>query len=243
MAVVEVVDDADVLLFAGLHHRDHVLRFPGPASVVVDADLTPLRRDPFRERGQERRRRFHFVVLAQLRVGLWQHHPEFGFDLVLLQQVEDELSVLADVGGEPDALQGDLVVFQQFEFFVERRQMLGAPVVGVAREAESLEHGHALFGAALLAVERDDAPRRKVLGCERLRFRSDGECRGEQKSKQENRSHRRTLGTGARIFRDQRPNRNRPHFGSGFARQHGAASGSQIEGGSQPQASGGCRRR
>ena len=44
--------------------------------------------------------------------------------------------------------------------------MLGAPVVGEMLEAEPFEHGRAVFGAALLAVKRDDAPGDQVVAGE-----------------------------------------------------------------------------
>ena len=48
----------------------------------------------------------------------------------------------------------------------KRGDMLGTPVVGEMLEPEPLEHGRAVFGAAVLAVERNDAPGDQVFASE-----------------------------------------------------------------------------
>ena len=49
---------------------------------------------------------------------------------------------------------------------VEDVDMLGPPVVGESLEPEPREHGGTIFGAALLAVERNDAPGHQVFASE-----------------------------------------------------------------------------
>ena len=66
------------------------------------------------------------------------------------------------------------MLLHRLDLGVERRHVLGAPVVGESWNPEPLEHLRPLVGPALLRVERNDAPGDEVVGPEDiLLFRAE----------------------------------------------------------------------
>ena len=96
-----------------------------------------------------------------------EQDPELGLDAVALEQVEDDPRLAVQLAGrDPEGVERDAVPLERVDLGVEGGDVLGAPVVGEMLEPQLLEHGRAIFGPALLAVERDDAPGDQVVAGE-----------------------------------------------------------------------------
>ena len=170
VAVVQIVDDADVvrlvLLAQDLADGDQVIRLAAPAAVVVQAELALHFRRPLHQRQQlldgQRRR-----VPPGSERPVTGRLPDLRVQVVLGEQLE-RLLVRAPEGEVLDAV---LAVLD--DLLLEAGDVLVAPVVGHLREAESLHHRGSFGRAAVLAVERHDAPGDQVGAGEHLRFLSD----------------------------------------------------------------------
>ena len=102
--------------------------------------------------------------------------------LVPLEHVEDDPRLAVQLaGGDPEGVERDAVPLEGLDLGVERRDVLGPPVVGEVLEPQPLEHRRPLLGRPLLRVERDDAPGDEVVAGEEvfvLRVFVRGCCRG-----------------------------------------------------------------
>ena len=102
-----------------------------------------------------------------------EQDPEVGLEPVALEQVEDDPRFAIELAGcDPEGVERDPAFLEGIDLGVERGDVLGSPVVGEVLEPQLLEHGRAIFGAALLAVERDDAPGDQVVASEEALGRS-----------------------------------------------------------------------
>ncbi len=164
VAVVQVVDDADVLgivvLAEVLHYRDHVLGLATPAAVVVERDPKPKAARTFDERPNGSRDAPHALLFGGA-VARRQHLPDLWAQVVFLGEPE------RFVVGPAERGELNPVFTVREDLFLERRDVLLAPVVGNALETKRLDHGRALHWTALLGVERNDAPSHEVLAGER----------------------------------------------------------------------------
>ena len=191
VAVVLVVDDADVLELEVVDDGELVFGFAEPAAVVVERDRAAQLLGFLRNRANDLCGRFHLVLLF-LAAGLAHRDPELRLQLVLLHHGEQGLSIGTEVRREPDGREFDTGLLKFDHFAIEGGQVLGSPVVGVLLEAELLEHGDAFLGRTLLGIEGNDAPGDEVAAIEEFRIglRSNGGRHEEGGSdKSEKRAH------------------------------------------------------
>jgi hypothetical protein len=129
MAVMEVVDEADVGPGELLKDSDLVLGLAEPATVIVEPDRAA---DPrgFVGDGPERPDGRYDLLGLTLRPGCRIRHcdPELGADHVPLQQVEDRAGVRVERGGEPEPDELDPMPLQGLHLGVEAGDVLGTPV-------------------------------------------------------------------------------------------------------------------
>ena len=158
VTVVQVVHDADVFRavvgFEILADGNHVLRLPGPAAVVVDADLAAECLCHFENGEKTLGGVFDFFLLR--RALLFHHDPELRAELVFFEKGEG-LLVLSPEGEELDPV---FLIREDLAF--ELRDMLLPPVVGDLRETHLRDHLGPGFRRALLRVKGHDAPGREV---------------------------------------------------------------------------------
>src|ERR1043165_7577686 len=109
------------------------------------------------------------------------HDPQLGLHAVPLQRGEDGPGLVVEAAGEPPRGDGDAVRPAGGDLGVEGRDVLVAPVVGQAPDAEPLQHRRALLRRALALVEGHDAPGEAVGGREDvLRRGRDGRQQGQE---------------------------------------------------------------
>ena len=165
VAVMEIVHDADVrravLLAQEFRHGDHVLRFAGPATVIVDRERAASLARALDD-GQQLRGGEPDALRVGGRGGGTHHHPDLR-----MQPVFREKPVrLVVLRPEREVLQLVFLILENL--LLERRHMLGAPVVGDLGEAEFRDHLRALGRPALLRIKRHDAPRDQIGAGEKL---------------------------------------------------------------------------
>lgn len=167
MAVVQIVDDADVLGVVlseeKLADRDHVLRLAAPAAMVVEAKLALHFRGALNERQQllgGSRDAFFLTGRFRRRKRL----PYLRMQAVFAEKFE----CLFVRSPESEVLESLLLVLKDFVF--KRGDMIVAPIVGDLGEAELLEHFGPFRGTTVFSVERHDTPGDEVGALEDGRF-------------------------------------------------------------------------
>ena len=175
VAVMKVVDDSDVFDFLALQSLDNrnlVLGLAEPAAVVVErqraADLGGLvgqRAELFRGGGDP-----PLLLGSGCAIGTEvEKHPEAGLQAVAFEQVEDDARLAIELAGsDPEGIEPDALSCQGIHLGVEAGDVFRSPVVGESLEPEPLEHGRAIFRAAVLTVERNDAPGHQVVTGEQV---------------------------------------------------------------------------
>ena len=172
MAVVQVVNHAhvaDPVSLQPLDNRDLVFGLAEPAAVVIKRERTADLSGFLRQRLQLGDGGFHSALLfgALYFIGSEiEQHPELGFRAMTFEQVEDDPRFPVQfAGGDPEGVEGDSVPLEGGHLGVECGDVLTAPVIREMLEAQLLKHGRPIFGRALLAVERHDAPGDQVVSC------------------------------------------------------------------------------
>ena len=186
MAVMEVIDDAHVLVPLCLQRRDdgqQVLGLAEPIAMVVEADLAALRSGDLANRLEARDLRGDTGLLVRRildrdRAAI-AHHPQLRMHVVLTEQRQRLLGLVVQGRRKPPTRQRDPALLQGDQLSVPLRDVFGAVIIDELLEAQRSEHRGARLGATLLRVEGHDAPGRQILlGEQRLlgrRRRGHGE--------------------------------------------------------------------
>ncbi len=133
VAVVQVVNDADVGEIQFADDRELVLRFAEPAAVVVERDAAADLGRGGGDASDPRRFRLHAITLLLFRSGrpATSRDPQLRLDVVPLQHIQDQSRFVAQVGGEPPSGQLDAVPLDRLHLGVERGDVVGTVIVRI----------------------------------------------------------------------------------------------------------------
>ena len=165
MAVMQVVDDADIVEFQLLNDRNLILGLTKPTAMIVERQLAPHGGRRFSDRADSRRFRNNAGPLIDviLRGTTAAGDPELRCDLMLGEDSQGHLGFIVQRSRKPPRRQFQMMSLERFDLGIECRDMLGSIVVSKVREAQLLKHRRTLFRPSLLGVKRNNTPRHQIL--------------------------------------------------------------------------------